>query len=70
MDDNGNYSEEDIPLIEQFELNYLYEHSGLYTKEERVKTFEIERCEKKEKILLESLKLAIEFYPSIKLNQI
>lgn len=70
IDDNGNYPEKDLPLIEQFDKNYLYENTGRYTQEERVKSFSIERCPKKEKILLESIKLGIDFYKTITLNMI
>lgn len=56
-------------LIEQFNANYLYADSGKYTEEERVKTYEIERDEKFEDVILQSIDLAIEYYKTIKLNQ-
>lgn len=55
-------------LIAQFESNYLYEHSGKYTKEERVKTYEIERDEQLEGTLLKAIDLALEYYQTITLN--
>lgn len=58
------------PLIEQFNRNFLYEDSGLYTKEERVKTFTFERDFELEAILLESVKLAVKYYQTITLNMI
>lgn len=57
-------------LIEQFERNFMYEHSGNYTQEERVKTFVLEREEELEEILLKSVELGIEYYQTITLNMI
>ena len=42
--------EEYKELIQQFERNFLYEHSGSYTQEERVKTFAIQRDEELEAV--------------------
>lgn len=56
--------------IEQFKRNYLYEDSGLYTKEERVKTFMFERDYELEEVLLTSVKLGVEYYKTITLNMI
>ncbi len=56
--------------IEQFKKNYLYEHSGLYTQEERVKTFAFERDYDLEAVLLKSIELAVEYYNTITLNMI
>lgn len=58
------------PLIAQFDANYLYENSGKYTQEERIKTFAIERDEDLEAILLKSIELGIEYYQTITLNMI
>jgi hypothetical protein len=58
------------PLIEQFDRNFLYENSGLYTKEERVKTFSFERDAELEEVLLKSIELAVEYYKTITLNMI
>lgn len=58
------------PAIKQFENNYLYEKSGLYTKEERVKTFMFERDYELEDVLLKSIKLGVEYYQTITLNMI
>ena len=62
--------EEYAPLIEQFDRNFLYEHSGKYTQEERVKTFVVLRDLELEKIMLKSIELAIEYYKTITLNMI
>lgn len=62
--------EEYQPLIRQFEANFLYENSGRYTKEERVKTFAFERDEKLESILLKSIEMGVEYYKTITLNMI
>lgn len=58
------------PLINQFDANFLYEHSGNYTQEERVKTFSFERDAELEKVLLKSIELGIEYYQTITLNMI
>lgn len=58
-----------LPIYEQIEKNMCFS-DGNYTKEERVKTFIIQRDKEKEKLLLEKIPLAIDYYKSIKLNQI
>jgi hypothetical protein len=58
------------PAIEQFKRNYLYEHSELYNKKERVKTFMFERDYELEAVLLKSVELGIEYYKTITLNMI
>lgn len=62
--------EEYKPLIEQFYANYMYEESELYTHEERVKTFTIERDYQLEQIMIEAIKLGVEYYQTITLNMI
>ena len=57
-------------LVEQFERNFLYEHSGNYTQEERVKTFTFIRDKELEEVLLKSIELAVEYYQTITLNMI
>lgn len=57
------------PIYEQIEKNMSFS-DGNYTKEERVKTFKIIRDKEKEKMLLEKIPLAVEYYKTIKLNQI
>lgn len=57
-------------LLEQFNRNYLYENSGLYTQEERVKTFTFTRDAELEEVLLKSVELALEYYQTITLNMI
>ena len=58
-----------LPVYEQIEKNMSFS-DGNYTKEERVKTFKIIRDKEKEKLLLSKIPLAIEYYKSIKLNQL
>ena len=58
-----------LPVYEQIERNMSFS-DGNYTKEERVKTFKITRDKEKEKLLLDKIPMAIEYYKSIKLNQI
>lgn len=57
-------------FVNQFYNNYFYEQTGFYTKEERVKTFEFERDYDKEETLKLAVKLAVEYYQTIKLNMI
>ena len=68
--DSNEDNEEYKPMIEQFKRNFLYEHSGNYTKEERVKTFAFYRDLELEKILLKSIELSLEYYKTITLNMI
>jgi hypothetical protein len=58
------------PLIQQFDSNFMYERSGNYSQEERVKTFAIQRDKEKEAILLKSIELGIEYFKTITLNMI
>jgi hypothetical protein len=71
---NHNVLDPEFPeykeVIEQFKRNYLYEHSGLYTREERVKTFNVVRDYDLEEVLLLSVELAVEYYKTITLNMI
>lgn len=58
------------PLFDQLRRNLIFTDNPAYTKEERVKTFVIQRDLDKEKALLAKIPMAIEFYNSITLNQI
>ena len=58
------------PLFEQLKRNLIFSDNPSYTKEERVKTFKIKRDLEKEKLMLSKIPLALEYYNSIKLNQI
>jgi len=58
------------PLIDQFNRNFLYEDSGLYTKEERVKTFMFARDYELESVMLKAIELGVEYYQTITLNMI
>lgn len=57
-------------LIDQFNRNYLYDNTGYYTQEERVKTFSITRDYDLEEILLKSIEKGVEYYNTITLNMI
>ena len=57
-------------VINQFRKNYFYSKTGLYTEEERVKTFTIVRDSEKEQDMLNAIELAKEYYLSITLNMI
>ena len=69
-----NIIDETLPeykeLVDQFNNNFLYEYSGLYTKSERVKTFQFQRDYELEAILLKSIELGVEYYQTITLNMI
>lgn len=65
-DDNEEYK----PLFDQLERNLIYSTNPAYTKEERVKTFKIERDDKIFQELLNRIPRAVEFYKNFKLNQI
>jgi hypothetical protein len=56
-------------LFKQLEKNLIFSN-GNYTKEERVKSFIIKRDIEKEQLLLSKIPLAVEYYKSIRLNQI
>lgn len=58
------------PLFDQLRRNLIFSDNPAYTKEERVKTFKITRDLEKEKLLLSKIPMAIEYYNSIKLNQV
>lgn len=57
------------PLFDQLRRNLIFSDNPAYTKEERVKTFVIQRDLEKEKALLSKIGPAIEYYNSITLNQ-
>lgn len=71
---NHNIIDDTLPeykdLRDQFNRNYLYANSGLYTEEERVKSFTITRDYDLEEILLEAVQLGVEYYKTIELNMI
>ena len=58
------------PIFDQIRRNMIFSDNPAYTKEERVKTFVITRDLEIEKNLLEKVGPAIEYYKTIKLNQI
>lgn len=58
------------PMIEQIERNLIYSNSELYTKEERVKIIKYIRCDERIKKIDERIPHALDFYQTIKLNDI
>lgn len=56
------------PIYQQIEKNMCFSE-GNYTKEERVKTYKIFRDKEKEKMLLDRIPMAIEYYKTITLNK-
>lgn len=66
----GLLEEKMEPLFAQIERNLIYSNSKLYTEEERVKIFKFERCDNRIKLLDERVEHALDFYPSIKLNDV
>lgn len=56
------------PIYQQIEKNMCFSE-GNYTKEERVKTYKIFRDKEKEKMLLDKIPMAIEYYKTITLNK-
>lgn len=69
-----NIIDETAPEVEglfaQLKRNLIYSDNPAYTKEERVKTYVIKRDLDKEKLLLSKIPLALDYYKSIKLNQL
>jgi hypothetical protein len=58
------------PMFEQIERNLVYSNSKLYTEEERIKIFKYQRDGEKFKLLLDRIPSALEYYQTIKLNDI
>lgn len=58
------------PLFDQIRRNFIYSDNPAYTLAERRKTFVIKRDKSWEDKLHEKLKLAVEYYKTITLNQI
>ncbi len=58
------------PMFEQIERNLVYSNSQLYTEEERVKIYKFERCDGRIKLMDERIEHALDYYPSIKLNDV
>ena len=56
------------PLLDQVEKNLTYSNNPKYTEAERVKTFKIKRDLEIEKQMFEKVKLAKEYYKTIKIN--
>jgi len=57
------------PLFDQLKRNLIFSDNPDYTKEERVKTFIIQRDLEKEQKLLAKIPMAVEYYHGITLNQ-
>jgi len=58
------------PLFDQIERNLVYSNSKLYTEEERVKIFKFERCDNRIKLMDERIEHALDYYQTIKLNDV
>ncbi len=58
------------PLFQQLERNLIYSTSGKYTEQERVKTLKFERDDKFISEMKQRVKHGLEYYQTIKLNQI
>ena len=58
------------PMYQQIEKNLVYSNNPAYTKEERVKTYTIERDDKKWKELEERIPMALDYYHSLTLNRL
>lgn len=65
----NNLNEIIYPLLEQIEMNLTYSNNPKYTKKERVKIFKISRDLELENLMLEKVKLALEYYKTITLNK-
>ena len=65
VDDSTLEAQEQRALLESM---YYYSNNPLYTDEERIKVYEIDRDPDLEDHLKESLKLALEYYESLTLN--
>lgn len=70
-DEEAHRLDEDLkPMMEQIERNLVYTTNPAYCKEERVKTYEIERDDTIFKQLEDRIEPALEYYSTIKLNQL
>jgi hypothetical protein len=58
------------PMFEQIERNLVYSNSKLYTEEERIKIFKFYRDPEKTKLLDDRIPFALDYYPTIKLNDV
>ena len=58
------------PMFEQIERNLVYSNSQLYTKEERVKIIKYVRCDERIKAIDERIPHALDYYQTIKLNDV
>lgn len=57
-------------LYKQIEMNMVYSNNPRYSKDEMIKIFKIERDKSLEEKLLERVKMGLEYYKTIRLNQI
>ncbi len=62
-------SEEALKITDQLNNNYVYSNNEYYTKEERVKTYTLERCDVKDDLLFDALEKASKYAESLTLNQ-
>ncbi len=61
-------SDEAIKITDELVNNYIYSTNKNYTKEERIKTYKIKRCEEKDALLFEALQKASDFADTLTLN--
>lgn len=59
-----------IPLYEQIDRNLVYSNSKLYTREERIKTYTIERDDQLWKQFEERKEFALDYYHTITLDRL
>ena len=62
-------SDEAMKITDQLTNNYVYSTNKQYTKEERIKTYKIERCKEKDALIFEALEKAVLFSESLTLNK-
>lgn len=70
-DEETHRMEESLkPMYEQIERNLVYSNNPQFTKEERVKTYTIERDDAKFKELQERIEPALKYYSELQLNRL
>lgn len=67
---SNNISDEDDDKVIEFEQSLIYDNNLRLTSEERVKTIIYKRDESRINKLYDKVKLALDYYPTIKFNEI
>lgn len=62
-------SDEAVKITDELTNNYIYSTNKNYTKEERIKTYQIKRCVEKDALLFDALQKASDFAETLTLNQ-